>query len=88
MGAHDDLAALQQLAQSEPEVSATFDRLATKSAEGVGAELLVLARTSIITIGRCINTFLRERKKRVVIQTPKEKQRFSKTSLTSRSRTS
>ena len=35
-------------------------------------ELLTLAGTSVLAIGRCINVYLRERKKRVVIMRPDE----------------
>ena len=71
IGAHDDLVALQQHAtQHESQLTAKLDRLVTKSTGGVGAETLVLIGTSIVTIGRCVNTFLRERKKRIVISHP------------------
>ena len=71
IGAHDDLVALQEHAsEHQSQLTAKLDRLVTKSADGVGAEILVLVGTSIVTIGRCVNTFLRERKKRIVISHP------------------
>jgi hypothetical protein len=71
IGAHDDLVALQQHAtQTHPQLTAKLDRLVTKSTDGVGPEILVLIGTSIVTIGRCVNVYLRERKKRIVVSHP------------------
>jgi hypothetical protein len=73
IGAHDDLVALQEHAiQTHPELTVKLDRLVTKSADGIGAEILVLIGTSIVTIGRCVNTYLRERKKRILISHPEK----------------